>query len=423
MKKKFNFSRLFENRQFNVVLSVVVAVLAWLLVSMYVNTEDTRYIQKVPVNLSYSASVYQALDLSVVDAADYTVTVKVKGPRSVINGLSASDILAYPQMSGVSDSGRYDLAVVATKVDSSKDYEIVAGSVSPKTVSVRFDHVINKKFVVEVDTTGATPAEGYILDKAFATPSEITLSGPESEVSAVSRVVASVNLSGAELTESQLTTGVISLYDRDDNPLSQNLITLDAENIELTIPILKKATLPLKVSFTGVPQGLDTSIFHYTLSSESINVAGPGSKVDALSDFNIGYINIAKDFKLNGVYDFDITLDKGFVNLDNISHVTVSFDTSALASKTITVKDIRAVNVPQNYQVQVETSKIYDVTVIGTKAEIEALTAADVVAEIDASQLAAEKGQQTVAVNILIPGSSSVFAAGSYTALINVSTG
>lgn len=421
MKKRFDFSRLFENSQFKVVVSVVVAVVAWLLVSMYVNTEDNRYIKDVPVNIAYSASSYEALDLSVVDAAEYTVTVKVSGPRSVINGLAPTDILVYPQMASVSDAGRYDLPLVAVKTDASKDYQIVGGSVSPKTVSVRFDHVINKKFVVEVDTTGATPAEGYILDKAFATPSEITLSGPESEVSAVSRVVAGVDLSGSELTESQLAKGVIALYDRDDNPLSQNLISFDSENIEVTVPILKKAQLPLTVSFTGVPEGLDASIFKYKLSVEQINVAGPGAKVDALNQFNIGYINISKDFRLDGVYEFDITLDKGFVNLDNISRVSVAFDTSALESKTITVSDIRVVNAPQNYEVTAETKKIHNVVIIGTRAEVEALSPNDVVAQIDASDLAADKGQQTVAVEIKIPGSQTLFAAGSYTALIGVS--
>ena len=236
-------------------------------------------------------------------------------------------------------------------------------------------------------------------------------------------MVAGINLTGAELTESQLAQGILSLYDRDDNPLSQNLISFDAENIEVTVPILKKAQLPLAVSFTGVPEGLDTSIFKYALSSEVINVAGPGAKVDALTQFNIGYINIAKDFKLGGVYDFDVTLDKGFVNLDNISKVTVSFDTSGLESKTVTVSDIRVVNAPQNYTVQVETAKIYNVTVIGASEEIAQLSAKDVVAQIDASDLAADKGQQTVGVDIRIPGFSTLFAAGSYTALIGVSAG
>ncbi|MEG1932917.1 MAG: hypothetical protein RR075_07380, partial [Pygmaiobacter sp.] len=67
MKKKISFSRLFDNKQFNVVVSILVAVLAWLLVSLYVNTEDTSTIEDVPVKLDYSASAYQSMGLSIVD--------------------------------------------------------------------------------------------------------------------------------------------------------------------------------------------------------------------------------------------------------------------------------------------------------------------------------------------------------------------
>lgn len=420
-KKPSKFSHLFENNQFNVVISIVAAVIAWLLVSLYVNTEDTVTIKNIPVDLDYSSSVYQALDLSIVDTPEYTVSVRVSGPRSVINGLSASDILVYPQMSGVTDAGRYDLSLTAVKADNSKDFEIVAGSISPRTVSIRFDHVVTKKFVVEVDATGVQPAEGYILDKAFTTPGELTLSGPESEVNAVSRVVAEVDLTGQVLTESQLVTGTIKLYDRDNNPLSQNLITFDVDTVEVTVPILKKATLPLAVELTGIPDGLDTSIFKYTLSVDSINVAGPGSRVDELEKLTVGYLNIAREFKLDGSYEFDITLDSGFVNLDNITKVTMNFDTSGLASKTVEVTDIRAVNAPSGYDIQVETAAIHDVTLIGTPEELATISAEDVVGQIDASDISAESGQQTVSVQMKIPGTTTVFAAGSYTALIQVS--
>ena len=67
MKMKFDPSSWFENKQFNAAISVLIAVAGWLLVSLYVNTEDTAYIRNVPVDMDYSASVYQALDLSILD--------------------------------------------------------------------------------------------------------------------------------------------------------------------------------------------------------------------------------------------------------------------------------------------------------------------------------------------------------------------
>ena len=420
MKKNLNFSKFFDNKQTNVIISVIIAVVSWLMVSLYINTEDSRVIQNVPVKLDYSATAYQSIGLSIVDETDYKVSVEVTGPRSVIGGLTGEDITVYPQLSGVTEAGRYDLVLVATKSDALLDYQILNGGISPKTLSVRFDMVKSKKFVVEVDTTGVKPAEGYLMDKAFANPGEITLSGPESEISKISRVVAQVDLTDDELSESKLTTGKLSLFDRDDNPIGSSLIKYDNENIEVTIPILKKATLPIKLDFSGVPEGLDTSIFKYTLSVDEINIAGPGSKIDEMKELQVGYINIAKDFKLGGEHTYDITLEKGFLNLDNITKVTVSFDTSELISKTISVEDIRAINEPQNYKVNVQTTKLHDVTIIGKKSEIDALNPNEVVAQINAAQVSAEQGEQTLPVTIKIPGTTTCFAVGSYTALVDV---
>ena len=230
-----------------------------------------------------------------------------------------------------------------------------------------------------------------------------------------------VDLAGEELSESKLTAGTLLLYDRDGNPLSKNLLTFDTENIEVTVPILKKATLPLKLEFAGLPEGLDSSIFKYTLAHPSINIAGPGAKIDNMSELIIGYLNIPKEFRLGGEYTFDVNLEKGFLNLDNITKVTVSFDTSALAAKTLTVNDIRLINAPQNYNVKIETARLYDVTIIGPKDEIATLTSSSVVAQINAGDLDAERGQQTVPVSILVPGSKTMFAVGEYTALVSVS--
>ena len=103
------------------------------------------------------------------------------------------------------------------------------------------------------------------------------------------------------------------------------------------------------------------------------------------------------------------------------NEVTVSFDTSAFSQKTVTVSDIRVVNEQQNREVTVLTRRIYDVTILGLADDVTALDASSVIAEIDAGDLTLGEGQQTVPVTIRIPGSDSVFAVGSYTALIEIS--
>ena len=61
VKKKRNLRGLFENNQFNVVISIVIAVIAWLIISMYIKPQTTNTITDIPVKLDYNASAYQSM--------------------------------------------------------------------------------------------------------------------------------------------------------------------------------------------------------------------------------------------------------------------------------------------------------------------------------------------------------------------------
>ena len=185
-KRRFSLWKLFENSQFNVVLSIIIAVLAWLIVSMYVKPETEGTVSNIPVQLDYSAQTLQAMGLDVVTEGDApTASVRVTGDRAVLGGLSAEDITVYPRLSNVTEAGQYDLELVAVKNDSSATYTIK--SVQPAKITVRFATLTQKKFVVETDTSAVKPQEGYILTNAYATPGEVTLTGPEEEIRSVGR--------------------------------------------------------------------------------------------------------------------------------------------------------------------------------------------------------------------------------------------
>ncbi|MDK2813137.1 MAG: hypothetical protein PWQ08_392 [Clostridiales bacterium] len=421
-KKKRSLRGLFENNQFNVVISIVIAVIAWLIISLYIKPQTTSTIADIPVKLDYNASAYQSMGLDIVSEATATptVSVRVTGPRSVVGGLTKDDITVYPKMTNVTEAGQYELELVAIKNDSAADFVIDTASIRPTKVTVRFDTLISKKFVVETDTSTVHPADGYILSKAYATPGEITLTGPEKEIQSVGKLVAKVELPD-ELTSTQITTAALLFYDKDGNPLTSKLITADAETVEVTIPILQKKTLPFTIGYTNVPEGFDTSLLKPSFSAQSVNLAGPGDAIQNKTEVSLGYIDLQKEFALGFSKSFPVVLDTGYENLDNLMQVTVSFDTSAFSQKTVTVSDIRVINERQNRTVSVDTKRIYDVTIIGLTDDVNALTAKSVIAEIDAGDLTLGEGQQTVPVTIKIPGSTTVFAVGDYTALIDIS--
>ena len=115
-------------------------------------------------------------------------------------------------------------------------------------------------------------------------------------------------------------------------------------------------------------------------------------------------------------------LPAGIVSLDGVTNVTLDFDTSEMTSTKLNVSNIRAINVPSNYELQILSSIVSGVTLYGPADEIEKLSADSIVAQIDCQSLNLTVGQQTIAVSIQIPSSSRIFATGSYTVQCEVTS-
>lgn len=93
------------------------------------------------------------------------------------------------------------------------------------------------------------PAEGYFVDTPVAAPAEVTLRGPESQMNQVDKVVANVAISG-QRTESALATAQLEFGIRTARCLPTPHITADAEQVEVTIPVLKMKEVPITFEYT-----------------------------------------------------------------------------------------------------------------------------------------------------------------------------
>ena len=175
------------------------------------------------------------------------------------------------------------------------------------------------------------------------------------------------------------------------------------------------ATLPVEVSFINAPRDFDSSVLTYSLSKQTLNVAGPASQIDRLSTLSVGTIDLST-FSLNKVYEMPIELPSEIRLLDNISSITVSFDSSKLETKTLNLPSdcVQVVNLPSTYTLTVETERLMTVTLCGPTGSLEALTPEQVVIEIDADDFSVAIGQQNIACRLYVPSNGKIFALGSY---------
>lgn len=407
---------LWDNPVFLGVVAVLAAVMVWVVVSTYLDPQSSAVISNVSVNYSYQSATYTAKGLDIVGQQEISnVRVQAAGNSTVVGSLQSSDIMVYPVYTGVQGAGEATLRLEARITNS--DYtsmSIELTVLSPQTVTVVFDTVSEKTLPVTTDTSGITIADGFTLNKVTTVPSEVTLTGPTSELEEISSVVASISAEDS-LSDSLSTQSVLTLRNEAGEAVAPQYTTMDNDRAEISLTVYQVCELPLSIEFINVPSGFDTQSLHYSLSIPTLRVAGPAKTVGTLTELSVVAFDLGREFAFDRDYQKNIELPDGVVSQDGVSTVTIRFDTTEMSSRTFNVTNIRTVNVPSTIDLEVLTTQIRQVTLYGPKEEIEELSADSVLAQVDCQNLTVSVGQQTVPASIQVPSSSRIFAVGDYT--------
>ena len=407
------FYRLLEDSRFLMVVSVFIAILLWGYVVVFVNNEHTTTIYDVPINMQYRQSAYQSQGLDVIEMDITTVNVSVTGPRSVTGDLTPDDIIIYPAITTIDGAGTYTFLLTSDKTSNVSNF--VINSYSKDSVTVRLDRLITKEIPVEVDISSVVVADGCMADRPTTNPATVNITGPEYKVNTIDRVVAAT-ITTETLAQTTVLPSDIRLYDADGAEIDEKLLSMDVKEIDITIPIMKEVTLPVKVDYSNVPQGFDTSVLKQNLSLHEIRLAVPASSSSAVTEIVSGYIDLAT-LKLDEKYTFELKLPSGYRSLDEVAQVLVEVSGKNLEERVMNVSEIKVIN-DADGTIQVMTKTINNVTVLGDKAAVEALSEGGVIAQLDAAKLTAAQGQQNVEVDFIIPSTDKVYVKGVHTVTI-----
>ena len=405
--KKSKLKIFLDSKYFTMLLSFLMAVAIWIVVVTFFSTEARTTIKDVPIDIDYNSS-YLNLDLEIIDQSIETVDVTVTGPRDVVGSLTKDDVIVYPNVNNVKMAGRYDLSLNAVKKSSIMEYQIE--SLSSYQVAVRFDHLTEKAFKIETDISNLTIPEDLMVDKITISPDNVLVKGPENTVSKIAKVVAIVQQQ--ELNQTAVLPAELMLYDENGVELERTHISYDVEEFNVTVPVLKEITVPVVVDYTNVPAGFDVSTLKVALSQNEITLAVPSRSADSINQFVVGYIDLGT-LEADSPYVFDITLPAGYKNVKEVAQISATVSGEKLDSKSVSVKEIKLINAGEQ-KVEVLTEVINHVEIVGEKSVVEELSADDVIAQIDMTQVALAQGQQTVEVDIIIPSTDKAFVRGTY---------
>ncbi|MBR4035177.1 MAG: hypothetical protein IKJ05_00410 [Oscillospiraceae bacterium] len=403
-------SKLLDDSRFLKLISVLMAIVLWSYVVVFVNNEHTTTIHDVPINMQYRASAYQSMGLDVIEMDITTVDVSVTGPRSVTGDLTADDIIIYPSITGIDGPGNYTFILTSDKASNISNFTI--NSYSRDSVTVRLDRLVSKEFPVEVDISSIVVDADYMAERPTTNPATITITGPEYKVNSVARVVAAT-ITTETLSQTAVLPSTIRLYDANGGEIDDKLLSINVAEVDITIPIMKEVTLPVKVEYVNVPNGFDTSVLKQTLSASEIRLSVPAQTASSLTDFVVGYIDLAT-LKTGEKYTFDLKLPSGYRSLDEVAQISATVSGDNLTERVMNVSEIKIIN-DSTGDIQLLTKVINNVTIVGEKSAVDSLSAGSVIAQIDAATLSAAQGQQSVEVDFLIPSTEAAYVKGVYT--------
>lgn len=374
-------------------LSVVLGFLVWLLVLNIDDSAVTRTIRDIPVNLVNTDAITSQNQLYTITSGD-TVDIVVKGRKSLISDLDASDFKAVADMSKISITNAVPITVTANSTNIAKKVSI---TVVDNVLSVELEDEKSVSVPVSVVTTGEV-ASGYTVGNSVAAPNLITIKGAASIVSSIDRAEVTVDVTGAK---DDITTNCTPVFvTADGEKISDKSISYDEISIAVTVPVYKTKNIPVHVDVTGDPaDGYLVSDITYV--PETVDIGGDASIIKDITSLDITDVDVS-----GCTADVETTLDvskylpEGVVVTKESAYINVkiAIEKSVTRNITVTTGDIILRGKQSGYSYEMSMGDSNTITVSGISSAVSKVSAKSLKLSIDASKLS--YGDNTITLSV-----------------------
>lgn len=391
----------------SLLLSFLIAFGLWLYVVTTVSTEDERTYHDIPVQFTGETAL-ENRRLMITSGTNAHVSLRLSGTRVNLNKLTASNITITVDLSRIYDPGTHEVSYDIVYPGDVPSNAITEQNKSPDTITITVEEWEEKDVPVKVVYSGSVPAE-YLddLDNAKLDYEEIAIRGPASVVDQIDRAEIYVDLEGR--TESISERYKYTLCDADGNPVDAALVTAQVAEVhlDLTIQLFKELPVTYQLVEGGGATAAHTDII---IDTPAIRVSGSSALLEELTEIDLGVINLAQipeETRLT----IPVDLPDGVINLTGVNEINVDVEFKGLDTREFIVENIRVVGVPAGMEYELVTKRL-TVTVRGPRADINQMTAQDLVVTADFSGKEAGAVMVNASVTVSDPVYKSVGALG-----------
>lgn len=383
-------------------LAFLTASMLWFMVVNIDDPETTQTYHNIPVSvineevLAEANQTYQIVDNTQV------VSVTVSANRSVLNKIKSENIAAVADMKELTLNTQIPIEVVINGYEG----EYKDAYTSPRNLQVRLEEEQTKKFPIVPATTG-TVRDGYALGEIKAVPENISIRGPVSVISKISRVEAAVSVSG--LSSDTILPSELVLYDDENNVIDQSLLAnnLGVDGVAVSVQLLKTKSVPLVFDTSEITAADGYNFAGITYEPQEIQVSGVKEVLAALEKIEIPSSALslegltARTERVVDITEFiPDTVRLVDANAGSVV-VTISIEKDGTKSYDVSLGTLVVNGLDENLTLKYETVDVLVVQVRGPKNILDKLTVDNNIS-IDLSQYT-EAGSYKVPVEVELP--------------------
>lgn len=397
------------------IASFLSAAVLWLVVTNINDPLTTYRVTDVPVTIKNANLITDRGQVyEVLDGTDMIDVVTVSAPRSVIDSLDKSNIVA---VADINDLTSVDTVAIKLSTNKYNDkLDSIRGNIDNVRLSIEEKQV--RSLPVKSVTTGEV-REGYMVGSVTTDQNLIRISGPQSIISQVSKAQAEVDISG--FSSNINTDCEVRLYNEDGNEIKAENIEKSISKVRVSVEILERKVLPLTCEVTGTPEEGFQFTGEVEFSKSSVTVAARSKILENIEAVTIpaGIVDVSGASEdVTVLVDITKYLPDGVVLAENnfVGRVNVTARIEAERDRAvrIPVERIRFDGLPEGYRAVItEPANECSIMFSGLLAVLNEVTAEEVNAVVDVEAWMAQEnmdelteGSYWMPVNATVEGRS-----------------
>lgn len=396
------------------ILSLLIAILIWVVVKNVQDPMLVKVITRIPVTIVNESYLASNLEVPLLIEGQDTVNVKVKGRESVVKELTREDFTAIADMTQIiSMETTPRMVPVKVSCEGLLDSDI---SVTPGNIQVDIEEQTSVEKIIAVNTGDTIPDKNYEVGVLKANPEKVTISGPESIVNKIDRVVAMVDVTGRKETRIELDSE-LKIYDKNQDELSEKQLSyLDLKEIKnnkikVTAEFWKAQNkISVKADISGSPK-YGYQVSEIKLVPDTISIAGTDEALQKLAEAGNTLEIPGSMIDVSGKSsDFEVNIDltellpentKLARDLNSSVIVTVKILPYNSQDFELSATQIQTENIPEDMDLVFGQEKI-TVRLKGKDEDLKNLKPETVQMKIDLKDY--KEGEYTVPVTVTLPG-------------------